>query len=136
MTNGQIMAVRQHLEEETMTTLDRPKVKEFHQAVNAALTKVAQEQGFTYRPGGFRYDSFSCGGKINFVLQGSEQKLAELTGAFAVNGIKVGDTVTVSDKSERYRVESFTLQGGSHITRLRDNKPFRCKQAWLKKVTS
>jgi len=117
-------------------TLDKPKVKMLHEAVNTALSNVAKEQGFTYQPAGFRYDSFTAGGRINFVLAGTEKKLAELTGSFAMNGIKVGDTVTVGDKPVQYSVESFTPRGGSRIVRLRDGKQFRCKQAWLKKVTS
>lgn len=140
MTDQQILAVRQHLEEEdTMATemvVDKSMAHKLHVAANEVLAKVAKEHGFELKPSGWRFDSFTIGGRVEFVLTSAKQKLNELSNAFALDGVKVGDTVTVGMRPEQYRVESFTPRGGSHITRLKDGKKFRCKQVALKKVAA
>ena len=113
--------------------MDRSTVKQLHRAVDAVLKKAASECGFDYQPGGMRFTDVEVTGRMRFVVHGKQAEVAKQTQVYALDGLKVGDTVQINGRGETYKILQFNPRGGSRIQRLSDGKVYRCAQTALTK---
>jgi hypothetical protein len=113
--------------------MDRSTVKQLHRAVDAALKQAASTCGFDYQPGGMRFTDVEVTGRMRFVVHGKQAVVAAQTNAYALDGLKVGDTVQINGRGETYKILQFNPRGGSRIQRLSNGKVYRCAQVALTK---
>lgn len=113
--------------------MERSQVKKLHQAVDVALKKAASECGFEYQPGSMRFTDVEVTGRMRFVLAGKQDEIAKQTQVYALDGLKIGDTVQVNGRGELYKIVQFNPRGGSRIQRLSNGRVYRCPQVALVK---
>ncbi|HAH06676.1 MAG TPA: hypothetical protein DCM05_09150 [Elusimicrobia bacterium] len=109
-------------------------MRELHKAIIEALTRVAEEHGFTYLPSRLRFDEISASGRMAFVVKGRESELAARTTGASSCGLKVGDVVIGRGRTAvRYRVAGFA-RVNVRLERLSDGEKFLAKPRALEKV--
>jgi hypothetical protein len=108
-------------------SIERSRVKKLHQDINAALTKVAKENGFVFNAGSLRYSDLDVSGRMKFVLDGKQIEFANrntISSAPSL-GLAVGDVVVLGENPEQYKIIGFSNRGSINVSRVRDNKGFR-----------
>lgn len=121
--------------------MERELVKKLHKDIDEALRKVAEANGFTYKPGNLTYSDADVRGKVQFILA-SKKDVFEARNVIkqdTASGLKAGDEVSLVGHPEQYVIDSFTNRGSAIIILKRDfgtpsAKKYRAKTVYLSKV--
>lgn len=117
-----------------VTNMERSLVKKIHKEIDEALKKVAEANGFIYKPGNVTYSSLDLRTKVQFILAAKTAEFEKTNTIQAYGGLVAGDSVTIAGRaiSEEYKVVRFTNRGSAIIEL--NGKQYRAPVSALTKV--